>query len=115
MNTSVIRIKTLSATPPAYPATMPTVRPIGATVTAARAMIVSVIRLPQITRLRISRPSWSVPNQCEDEGGNNRSAKDCRSGSAGASAGARLATTISTKTMTIPLAASGFARRVSRP
>src|SRR6266403_5074364 len=36
-----------------------------------------------MTRLKISRPSWSVPNQCADDGGfrseERRVGKECRS------------------------------------
>ena len=43
---SVIRISTVSNQPPKYPASVPTASPIGPTMTATSAMIVSVIREP---------------------------------------------------------------------
>jgi hypothetical protein len=94
---------------------MPTASPIGATVIAARPMISKVIRLPQITRLNMSRPSWSVPNGCRAEGGSRRSARFCASGSNGASCGANSATTKRIATITIPVAASLLASSALAP
>jgi len=46
---------------------------------AAAAMLMEK-RPPSSTRLRVSRPRWSVPNQCSGPGGASRSARFCASG-----------------------------------
>jgi len=60
---SVMRISTVSAAPPKYPAGRPMARPTGTTITPTMATMVSVMREPNTTRAKMSRPSSSVPNQ----------------------------------------------------
>ena len=51
----------------------------------------SVARAPSRMRLKTSRPSWSVPNQCSADGGFSVWAKFCLNGSSGASMGPKMA------------------------
>src|SRR6187455_2029385 len=65
-------------------------------------------------RLRISRPSWSVPIQCSAEGGFRRLESTCLRGSAGASRGANSALKASRATSTRPATVSGLRRQTGR-
>ncbi len=55
--------------------------------------MVSVMRVPTITRDSISRPSSSVPSQCCAEGGSSMASRSCAVGSYGAMPGPNTATT----------------------
>ena len=59
---STIVIKTMSTRPPTKPLTSPSVTPISTLTTTARTPTSSEIRAPWIMRLRMSRPTWSVPS-----------------------------------------------------
>src|ERR1700675_1185823 len=56
----------------------------------------------------MSRPSSSVPNQCEEEGGSRRAGRLMEAGSCGAIQGANRAKMTNTTTSTTPIAASGL-------
>src|SRR5207249_7249433 len=88
-NTSVRRMSASSTRPPAYPATRPTAVPITPASATTTTPMTSEIRAPYRTRLRRSRPSWSVPSQCAAFGGARREARSCASGSYGAMSVAR--------------------------
>src|SRR5438132_1113898 len=73
---------------------------------AAPTPITSEVRVPWITRLKMSRPSSSVPNRCAVVGGWRKKTLD-RVGSYGASTGASSATAQAANTTTIPRMARG--------
>ncbi len=81
----------------------------------------SVSREPAIRRERMSRPSWSVPSQCDGEpGGSSRSASTWRSGSCGMTNGATSAIATSAARIASPRRFSGLPakwrqRRYARP
>ena len=65
---SVIRISTVSVTPPKYPARMPTAPPTRIATSVAANPTVSEIRAPQISRLRTSVPPSSSPSGANTPG-----------------------------------------------
>src|SRR6266508_6217181 len=64
-------------------------------------------------RLKISRPSLSVPSRCPGEGGRSPATTFCASGSYGAISGASSAAVRKTSRMSSPAAIDG--RRSARP
>jgi hypothetical protein len=68
-NQSVRRIRTLSDTPPRYPATIPMRDPIVIEIAVASSPTVSETREPQIVRVRTERPKLSVPSGYFSDGG----------------------------------------------
>src|SRR5437868_5119825 len=58
----------------------------------------------------MSRPSSSVPHQCDELGGSRRVGKLIRAGSCAASQGAKMAPSTKSVTSTTPIAASGLRR-----
>ncbi len=69
MIVSLMRDTTRSVQPPKTPAQAPARLPTAKDrATAEKAMAMSS-RVATMTRLSMSRPSWSVPNQCRAEGG----------------------------------------------
>ena len=68
-NTSVRRMMTLSTQPPMLPATAPRGTPISRLRPTAPRAERSDTRAPKTTRLKMSRPSSSVPIQCSALGG----------------------------------------------
>jgi len=52
----------MSTRPPTKPLTSPSVTPISTLTTTARTPTSSEIRAPWIMRLKMSRPTWSVPS-----------------------------------------------------
>src|SRR2546428_7773638 len=87
-NGSVARMRISSTTPPRQPATPPTAMPMTSAVTITVAAAANDSRPPKRTRLRMSRPAWSVPKRKREEGGRSASARRTVSGSYGASSGA---------------------------
>ena len=59
---SIRRITTLSIRPPTYPAISPSGTPTKRASTTEDTPTTSDTRLPWMTRLSMSRPSWSVPS-----------------------------------------------------
>lgn len=63
-NISTIRIRIISIFPPAYPLTAPTQVPAVTETTIVAKPTRRDTRLPYKARVKESRPSSSVPNQC---------------------------------------------------
>ena len=87
---SAIRMMTSSTARPKYPAIAPSTEPMIAEETTRMSASGSESRAPKRVRLRTSRPSVSVPNQCAPLGGFSRG-KACESGSKGAIRGTKIA------------------------
>ncbi len=62
-STSTTRITTASVRPPKNPATSPMAHPATSASPSATTTASSAVRVPNSTRLNMSRPYWSVPNQ----------------------------------------------------
>lgn len=71
--TSVTRMITSRAQPPAYPATTPSATPATPLTASTATAMNSEVRAPNRTRLNTSRPTWSVPNQWAPPGGSSAS------------------------------------------
>ena len=65
---SAKRETTRSAQPPKYPATIPSGTPMSSPIATASTPMSNEIRVPYMSRVAMSRPSWSVPSQCDPEG-----------------------------------------------
>lgn len=68
-NTSTTRMIAASTGPPANPLISPIAAPMEPPTVTAKPVASSVVRVPAITRLRMSRPSRSVPKGCAQLGG----------------------------------------------
>ena len=91
-NPSVICIRTPSIQPLYTPLITATRVPIAPETKAARKPTVTEIRAPQISRLKISRPWWSVPSRCLDRlGGANILDRSPITGSKGATQRVKMA------------------------
>ena len=82
--------------------------PIGPTMTVTRVMMYRVMREPYTSRLKISRPYSSVPNQCAAPGACKALARFCTTGSWVAIQGAKAATTTSSKATSRPARVIGL-------
>ena len=68
-NTSVTRMMTSCTQPPTYPAIMPSGTPMSIATPVTMSAIWRVTRAPTTTRVKMSLPTSSVPNQCTESGG----------------------------------------------
>ncbi len=68
MMVSEMRETMRSVQPPKKPAATPASPPIRNTSTTEATAMKKSSRVATITRLKMSRPSWSVPNQCAADG-----------------------------------------------
>jgi hypothetical protein len=112
-NQSVRRIRTLSDTPPRYPATIPMNDPITMEIAVANSPTVSETREPQIVSVRTERPKLSVPRGYFNEGGEKGMPLQGHVAfrpSELASSGARIATSANRISANIPTIPSGFFR-----
>ena len=64
ISTSIKRMIRVSSQPPKYPDTPPTIIPIASGIRVASTAIKREILPPSHTRVQMSRPMLSVPNQC---------------------------------------------------
>ena len=65
---STTRPTTMSIAPPRYPMARPSAVPSTVPSTVASRVMNRMSLAPTMTLDRTSRPSWSVPNQCIDDG-----------------------------------------------
>src|SRR5579864_5495483 len=65
---STARMTAASATPPRKPVHRPSGTPHNAAIAVAPMPTANAIRPPYSTRLKISRPNWSVPRRCSQDG-----------------------------------------------
>ena len=66
---SVMRITTDSIHPPRYPTNIPIGTPLIRANRMAAPVTFAVTWVARMTRDSMSRPNWSVPNQCSADGG----------------------------------------------
>ena len=59
----------MSTRPPMKPLTTPQVNPTVSPISTEESATTSVTWAPYTTRLKTSRPRWSVPNKCAADGG----------------------------------------------
>ena len=85
---SMTRMMMVSTTPPLYPAMAPSVTPMESEIATESRPTVSEIWLPTRMRHRMSRPCWSVPNQCSGLGPWKETERSCWYGSYGSTCGA---------------------------
>ncbi len=104
---SARRMITLSTQPPKKPAIPPSTAPMIMAAMTRMTASGSVIRAPNRTREKTSRPSSSVPNQCAQDGP-ARIANFCASGFCGAITGAKMPITAQDPMMISPVRASGW-------
>ena len=78
-NTSQARMMILSATPPIYPATIPSTDPTSTCRKTAAAAIKSDAVPPVKSLVSTSRPSWSVPRMWPDQPSTNPTGDSSRS------------------------------------
>ena len=83
MMVSESRLMSRSVQPPKKPAAMPAKPPITKTSATEESAMMKSSRVATTTRLKISRPSWSVPNQCCNVGACRVAAVSLASGSYG--------------------------------
>src|ERR1700761_712907 len=83
-STSTSRITTASTRPAKKPATSPMEQPSTSASPSATTTASSAVRVPNITRLNMSRPYWSAPNQWSADGGDRAADKSWSYGSNGA-------------------------------
>ena len=83
MMVSAMRLTTRSVQPPKKPAAMPAKPPMTNTSATEVMAMTKSRRVATMTRLKISRPSWSVPNQCFHDGACSAAAVSLASGSCG--------------------------------
>src|SRR5882672_5682484 len=114
MIVSVIRVTILSVQPPKKPAQAPPRLPRANEIATAETAIARSSRAATMTRLRISRPIWSVPNQCRHVGGSSLRAVSLSSGSCGASHGPASASTTSTRERPEATSVTGLSARTCR-
>ena len=112
-NMSVPRDSPWSTAPPRKPATaptrVPTAKPMATTATAAG----NDVRPPFRTRLKTSRPSWSVPKKWSGPGGRRRFSRCWLIGSGSPSIGANTMRTAKRTMMNRATASSASRRRPS--
>src|SRR5918999_776897 len=89
------------------PSGTPTTRPIA----TASTPISSEIRVPYMSRVAMSRPSWSVPSQCEPDGPWIATDRSCAFGSYGEISGAAKASTRNVTIIPSPTSAGGWWRK----
>jgi hypothetical protein len=77
MTTSVRRMMSQSAMPPANAATLPRTMPTPRLMVVTKMATVVAVRAPHRMRLSTSRPNWSVPSQWSALGGSLISLRFC--------------------------------------
>ena len=92
------------------PATIPSSTPGSAAPNMVRSEAMRLTRAPKTTRLRTSRPSWSVPNQWPGPGDRNRCPMFSFTGLANPSSGATNARRSRLTTIRLPASESRFRR-----
>src|SRR5882724_12325286 len=120
---SASRMTRWSARPPRMPAVRPRLVPTLPASSTADTPISAEVRAPWMTRLRMSRPSWSVPSTARSPsgvravGGVKRASRRCSFGSAGASRPGSSAQRATSATASRPSPAPGdpMSARVRRP
>jgi hypothetical protein len=114
-NMSVTRKITASVPPPLNPAKMPRGTPTMNPTITAPTPTCSDTRVPQMMRLRRSRPNSSVPNKCLPENGPLKTkSENWADGLSGEISGAKMAQRIITTTITMPMP-MGMSLRNRRP
>ena len=112
MSTTVMM--TVSARPPTKPLTRPSVTPTSTLITTASTPTSSEMRAPWMMRLRMSRPTWSVPSGYAalppgaQTGGVKRRMRLCVAGSCRVIHGAASAAPTTTSRISMPSSAAGL-------
>ncbi|UJP11769.1 hypothetical protein L2X99_11720 [Microbacterium sp. KUDC0406] len=103
---SMMRISSPPVQPVKCPAAIPTIVPMSIDTAVAAKPTTSETCAPHTMRTQISRPRWSVPSGCSQDGGAKRGASTSLVASsihAGAMTGAMIAMTITTSRNTRPI------------
>src|SRR5215813_5905813 len=115
---SASRITAWSQTPPRTPARRPRTVPVMPSMSTAANPMRLDVRAPKMSRLRMSRPSWSVPSTAKvpsaerDSGGVKRARSRCSVGSIGARSCGTAAQSPITTRIAAPTRAPAEARRM---
>jgi hypothetical protein len=111
---SVMRMSVVSTQPPMNPLTIPTNTPMATVTTVASSPMIIDTRAPWNVRLRMSRPSSSVPRMCSASGAARRSPVAVVAVSSGPTkAAGAMASTAKTPMMNAPTSPSGRRRNLT--